>query len=145
MKMTKLKSALLLLLSLLLVAAMAVSIVGCNNKDTESSPVSSSDASSKVEEIGKGKTSFYFTVVHLDKSEKSYLVKTDKTTVGEALSELSILKDNDNGLYKTVDNVTLDYEKDKKYWAFYVNNEYGMEGADTTEIEEGATYAFKAE
>ena len=41
------------------------------------------------------------------------------------------------------DLLTAEYEVDGTYWAFYVGNSYGMTGVDMTEIEPGATYAFK--
>ena len=50
------------------------------------------------------------------------------------------------GLYvKTVNGVTLDFEEDGAYWAFYVNGEYAQAGVDATEAKAGDTYAFKAE
>ena len=50
------------------------------------------------------------------------------------------------GLYvKTVNGITVDYDKDGKYWAFYVNGEYATSGVDTTEIADGVSYGFKAE
>ena len=50
------------------------------------------------------------------------------------------------GLYvKTVNGITLDYDKDGKYWAFYIGGEYAVTGVDTTEITAGSTYTFKAE
>ena len=75
-------------------------------------------------------------------------VHTDKTTVGAALLELGIIEgDKDTyGLYvKTVNDITLDYDKDKKYWAFYVDDHYANEGVDSTEIKEDVIYAFKPE
>ena len=50
------------------------------------------------------------------------------------------------GLYvKTVNGVTLDYDKDGKYWAFYVDGEYAATGVDSTDIAAGSTYTFKVE
>jgi hypothetical protein len=55
-------------------------------------------------------------------------------------------EDSDYGLYvKTVNGVTLDFDTDGKYWAFYVNGEYAVSGVDTTEITEGGLYEFRAE
>ena len=52
--------------------------------------------------------------------------------------------DSEYGLYvKTVNGVTLDYDKDGKYWAFYINGEYASTGVDSTDITAGAEYAFK--
>jgi hypothetical protein len=76
------------------------------------------------------------------------LVKTDKTTVGAALLEVELIagEDSQYGLYvKTVNGITLDYDKDGKYWAFYIDGEMAMSGVDSTDIAEGATYEFKAE
>ena len=41
--------------------------------------------------------------------------------------------------------VTVDYDQDGKYWAFYVDGEYAATGVDSTDITAGATYTFKAE
>ena len=50
------------------------------------------------------------------------------------------------GLYvKTVNGITLDYEKDKAYWAFYEENAYANTGVDKTPVTEGAVYSFRAE
>ena len=68
--------------------------------------------------------------------------------MGEALLELGIVAGDDTeyGLYvKTVNGVTLDYDTDGAYWAFYINGEYAMTGVDATNIEAGAIYALKAE
>ena len=50
------------------------------------------------------------------------------------------------GLYvKTVNGITLDYDTDGMYWAFYINGEYVQTGVDATGVEDGAVYAFRAE
>ena len=96
---------------------------------------------------GEGAKLFYFTVTDADGKSTAYEIHTDKSTVGEALLALGLIAGEDGayGLYvKTVDGVTLDYEKDGKYWAFYENDAYAAKGVDATEITEGASYAFKA-
>ncbi|MCQ2386744.1 MAG: DUF4430 domain-containing protein [Clostridia bacterium] len=51
-----------------------------------------------------------------------------------------------DGLYiKTVNGITLDFDKDGKYWAFYENGNYAAKSADQTPVKNGGTYAFKAE
>ena len=53
-------------------------------------------------------------------------------------------EDGPYGLYvKTVNGITLDYDKDGLYWAFYENDEYALTGVDLTKITEGQTYAFR--
>ena len=133
-------SILSLVLVIVLIAAMALSVVSCDKKDL-------GNEENEVAEVKEEKT-FEFTVVFVDGSSKTYTVKTDKTTVGEALLDEGLIEGEDGqyGLYvKTVDGVTLDYNTDGKYWAFYVNGSYAMSGVDSTAIEAGKVYTFKAE
>lgn len=152
MKKTVFSKILSFILCLVLVAAIALTVVGCNGNDSadlSSSQPNSSDASSAEEKVlGEGATQISVNITFKDGSEKFYTVKTDKTTVGEALQEVKLIKGTvgDYGLMiETVDGETVTYENDKKYWAFYVNGEYAMTGVDSTKIESGATYGFKVE
>lgn len=91
---------------------------------------------------------FTLEVADLDGKVTKHEISTDKQTVGEALLEQGLISGDvgDYGLYvKTVDGLTLDYETDGKYWAFYVDGEYAMAGVDSTDITDGSTYAFKPE
>ena len=147
MNMTKVfKNALSVILCLVLIAAMALTMTACKKTETDNTPGTSSVAS--VTEIGEGKTQFTFLVEHKDGSKKEFSVKTDETTVGAALMEANLISGEDSqyGLYvKTVDGETLDFDKDKLYWAFYVNGEYAVSGIDTTEIATDAKYTLKAQ
>ena len=98
--------------------------------------------------LGEGATQFTFTVVDADGNETTATVNTDAKTLGEALLDLGVIAgdDGDYGLYvKTVNGQTLDYDKDGAYWALYVGDQYATTGVDSTELEPGATYSFKAE
>ena len=162
MKMTRLKKPLSFILCIVLIAAIALFTTGCNDntietpdegttQDTEviSTAAPAEDVSeAEKQEIGEGEKEFVFTVTDADGKETAFLVHTDKTTVGEALLELNLITGDEGayGLYvKTVNGATYDYDTDGKYWAFYVNGEYGMNGVDMTDITEGATYSFKVE
>ena len=46
---------------------------------------------------------------------------------------------------QTVNGITLDFDKDGTYWAFYVDGKYGEKGVDQTEINENSVYSFKPE
>ena len=84
----------------------------------------------------------------LEGNEKTFQITTNKSTVGEALMDEGLLAGEPGpyGLYvKTVNGITLDYDKDGKYWAFYVDGEYGLTGVDETAIQPGSTYCFKPE
>ena len=133
-------------LCMVLIAALALFTTACNDTKDESS---SSQTTTTTASQNDAKTlSFIFTVVDVQGKETSMTVTTDKTKVGEALLEKGLIAGEEStyGLYvKTVNGVTLDYNKDGKYWAFYVNGNYAAAGVDTTPIVNGATYTFKAE
>ena len=150
MKMTSLSKKLSFIVCIVLIAAMALVTTGCNDNKNDIEEISSVIATSLSEDnvIGKGETSFNLTVTDADGNETEFTVNTDKKTVGDALIELDFISGDEGqyGLYvKTVNGITVDYDKDGKYWAFYVDGEYAMAGVDTTEIDENVTYAFKVE
>ena len=152
MKKTRLLKMLSLILCVVLIAAMALIASGCEGNDvnpTASSDVSATEApKSEVTELGQGSKKFDFTVTDGEGKETKFVISTDKATVGAALLELELIKGEEGayGLYvKTVNGVTVDYDKDGKYWAFYIDGEYAMTGVDSTNIEEGKVYSFKVE
>ena len=113
------------LIAMLLVLVLAFSLIACS-----------------------AKTSFTVVTTDLDGKETTHEIKTDAATVGEALLAEGLIdgEDSDYGLYiTTVNGITLDWEKDGKYWAFYINGEYAQTGVDTTNVEDGAVYTFKPE
>ena len=127
------KKVLSLTLCMVLIAAMAL-FTGCSNN--------------KAGAPKEGEKSFTFIVVDLEGNEKSFEITTEAATVGEALLEEELIagEDSQYGLYvKTVNGLTLDYDKDGAYWSFYVGDSYAMSGVDTTEIEDGLTYSFREE
>lgn len=149
---------LLPVLSLALVAAMALGFTACgdngkaeNNpsantpEQTESKP--SGDNSVTVTEYGNGQISFTFEVKDKDGKTSSFLIKTDKETVGAALLENGLIAgaDSEYGLMvDTVNGVKYDYSADKMYWAFYINGDYAQTGVDQTKIEDNTVYSFVA-
>ena len=142
------------LLSLLLLMAVTLSALGCGDgkeKAKEDAPVSTeteSQASGEAKSVGEGSTMFLLTVVYADGAETQFEVHTDQETVGAALTELKLIdgEDGEYGLYVTsVNGVTVDFEKDGAYWAFYINGEYAQTGVDATPIAEGESYSFKVE
>ena len=148
MKMTKLKKVLSFIICIVLIAALALLTTGCNNNKTKEDNQSSQTADLETTKIGSGKTSFLFTVTDKDGKQTAFTVSTDKKIVGDALLENNLIKGDkgDFGLYvKTVNGITLDYDKDGKYWAFYENGKYASKGVDLTEIKPDVTYGFKAE
>ena len=135
------------MLAMLFVMMFTLMAVGCGKEDVEKEP-----ETAKIKEdnnvLGEGKTQFDFSVVDKDGKETKMEIHTDKKTVGEALLELELIEgeESEYGLYvKKVNGITADYDVDKTYWAFYINDEYAMTGVDATEIKEGEKYTFKVE
>ena len=155
------KKLLSLILSTMLIVAMAFSMTACGGNDQEKPNTenvgSNTEVGTQLEDtqddsavtvLGEGATVFAFVVVDGEGNETAFEIHTDKTIVGEALLELELIEGDagDFGLYvKTVNGITADYDVDQTYWAFYVDGEYAMTGVDVTEIEEGVTYSFKVE
>ena len=149
-------SFLSLILLLVLIAALALTVVGCDGKtDTDGSvttaETTAEDGASTTDDPsvrGEGDTEFIFKVVTKSGEEKTFTVRTDKTIVGEALQEVGLI-DGDveqYGLYvKVVDGERVEWDTDGKYWAFYVDGVYAVKGVDSTEIEAGKVYCFRAE
>lgn len=139
-----------LLVCAVLIAAIAIFTSGCNsNKPEEIQQVSTTvQAQGEVTVLGEGAKQFSFSVTDADGIVTNFEIHTDKAIVGEALEELTLIAGDEGpyGLYvKRVNGITLDYDKDGMYWAFYINGEMAMSGVDSTEITEGSVYSFKAE
>ena len=156
-----------LILSMMLIVAMAFSMTACgdNNQEKPSTEglgqVGGTEQDSQEDDVqngsenqtnttvlGQGATTFGFVVVDKDGKETQFEIHTDKKMVGEALLEVKLIEGEDGpyGLYvKTVNGITADYDVDQTYWAFYINGEMAMTGVDKTDVEAGATYSFKVE
>lgn len=139
-----------LFLCIMLAAVMALAAAGCNGSKNDAAKDSGKTEGTKADGpvLGEGNTQFTFTVVDAEANETEFEIHTDKKTVGEALSELDLIAgdEGDYGLYvKTVNGITVDFDKDGAYWAFYIGDEYAATGVDSTEIEEGQEYSFKVE
>ena len=148
MKKTNIKSMLSFIVCMVLIAAMALFTIGCNDNSTSSDPTDTILNETDIRELGDGATQVSFTVVDQNGKESHFVIYTDKTILSDALLEHNLIagEDGEYGLYvKTVNGTTLDYNKDGKYWAFYVDGAYANVGVDQTEIEAGVSYELKAE
>lgn len=150
MKTTNFKKSLSLILLIVIIAAMSLFAAGCGDNEnagiTEVPQITTATKGTTV--MGIGEKSFDFIVKDFDGKETAFVICTDKETVGEALIELGLISGDEGpyGLYvKTVNGISADYDKDGKYWAFYVDGEYGLTGVELTPIEEGKTYSFRVE
>ena len=124
-----------------LITAMALSLSSCGNKPETDSSEPSGEQQANLQ-------TFTFEVTFADGSTKTQAYETAAENLGEYLQQQGVIAGDDSeyGLYvKTVMGETLDYDTDGQWWAFYVNGELATSGVDSTQIEDGATYAFKAE
>lgn len=147
----KIKSVLSFVLCAVLIATMALSVTGCKwgdpSKVETPTAVSNQTAAPATVVKGTGKTVFTFEVTDQNKNFTQFEIHTDQKIVGEALQELGLIagEEGQYGLYvKTVNGVTLDYDKDGLYWAFYENGQYAAKGIDQTPIDTGTIYELKA-
>ena len=147
MKMTRINRALLFVVCMVLIAATALFATGCGNNASETvEPVTVVMENGAV--LGEGSKQFTFTVEDGEGNETTATINSDAKTVGEALQALNLIagEPGDYGLYvMEVTGIRAVYEESSTYWAFYINGEYGMSGVDETDIEPGASYAFKVE
>ena len=131
-------------LSLVLVAAIVLMFAGCGEKTQDDNTTAPATSQQEVQE-----KSFAFQVVDLDGTTKDFTVKySDEKTIGEALVNEGLIsgKNDQYGLMvEVVDGKKYVYAEDGAYWAFYIDGEYAMTGVDSTPIEEGKVYCFKAE
>lgn len=92
--------------------------------------------------FGNGKTTVMVEVKVEDQSV-TFTIKTDKTTLGEALLEHDLIAGDQGqfGIYiKSVNGITADYDVDRSYWAFNKNGEMMLTGVDMTNIADGEHY-----
>lgn len=147
--MTKFTKILSVLLCLALVVAIAVFATGCANKKTEepattAAPATTEAAVEEVTKLGQGEKEFTFIATDKDGKETKFSVSTDAATVGEALSQNGLIVIEENGFVNTVTGITLNWDTDKMYWAFYVDGAYAEKGVTETEVKAGSTYSFVA-
>ena len=114
----------------LMVAALAA-VVSCEKKEEDTNT------------LGSGSTSFTLEITD-DKGElKTYTVKTDEKTVGDALVKAGVTAD--AGYIQTLNGLTAVWDDETSnywYWAFYIGREMASVGAFETEVTKDAVYAF---
>ena len=101
----------------------------------------------------EGTKAYTVTVVDKDGNSKSYEGKTDAEFLRGLMDELQAKgdfsyegSDGDYGLYITaINGVTADYDQDGAYWSIYVNDEYGMYGAEQQPVADGDNFKFAYE
>ncbi len=94
--------------------------------------------------FGEGEITVSVTV-EVGEHKVVFTINTDKTILGDALTEHSLIdgEESEFGLYlKVVNGITADYDIDASYWAFYKDGEYMPVGVDSAEILDGESYSL---
>lgn len=136
------KQFLSIFVCLMLIAATAFSVIGCQKTPSEAPHGQLTSGENTVEH------KFVFIVVDADGNQKTFDITTDQKTVGAALLKEGLIEGEEGqfGLYvKTVDGITADYDTDGTYWAFYIGDSYASSGVDSTQITDGETYSLVIE
>ena len=92
--------------------------------------------------LGSGSAAVTVAVTAGDKTV-TFTIRTDKATLGDALSEFSLLDGEmgEFGLYvKKLNGITADYDADQYYWGLFSDGEALMTGVDSTPVEDGARF-----
>ena len=91
----------------------------------------------------EGVATFTVIVVHKDKTEKSFTYTTTEAYVGTVLEAEGLIQGNEGpyGMEIThVDGEKAVYTEDNAYWAVYEEDQYALQGIDTTPVVDGRTY-----
>ncbi|MBO7252258.1 MAG: DUF4430 domain-containing protein [Oscillospiraceae bacterium] len=131
MKQNSMRKMLSVIGCMVLIAAMALNLIGCSSK----APTASEGS----------EVTFTLTVTDLEGKETSMEITTTKSTVGEALLEQGLIEGDPSeyGLYvHVVNGIRADWDNDQTYWAFYIDGEYAMTGVDDTPIDPACAYSF---
>ena len=70
---------------------------------------------------------------------------TDEEYLGTVLygAELIVADEANPGMFHTVDGEKADWNENKSYWAFYVDNNYAVKGIYETPMENGKNYKLE--
>lgn len=90
----------------------------------------------------EGAKTITVTVVHKDKTEKTFTYHTDEEFLGKVLYAEGLIQNEgaDEGMFNIVDGEKADWNENKSYWSLYQGEEYAMQGVDTTPISDGDTF-----
>ena len=142
------------LLSLLLLAVLLLSLIGCDGIFPEKKDDSSEGEKTATEllwetatytedvTLGEGAKTVTVVVKALEKSI-TVTIKTDKDNLGDALLECG-LAEGEMGAYglqiKKVNGIVADYDIDATYWSFCQNGQALMYGVSDAKIVGGESY-----
>ena len=119
------------LFAILLTLALVLSLAACTAK----TPETTAAAGEKLQ--------FTVIVTHADKSEEIFLYEAESGMLGAFLEKEGLIIGSGDGMFHTVDGEKTDWNENKSYWAFYVDNNYAVKGIYETPIENGKNYKLE--
>ena len=131
-----------IVISLALIAAMALCMTSCGKE--EPAPAATSQSGAKV--VGEGATQFKFSVTYEDGKTDDFTVNTDQAMLGDALLDVGLISGSESEyglMVDTVNGVKLVWETDNAYWALYIGEEYAQTGVSSTPVTAGGEYSFR--
>ncbi|MCL2672320.1 MAG: DUF4430 domain-containing protein [Clostridiales bacterium] len=124
-------------LCLVLVALLAVATFSACKSITPPPP-----PDTEAIELGSGENTLHLAITFSDGRTESYRIRTDAESVGAAMAEHGMIALDGAGMIVDICGEVADWDADNAYWAFYVDGDYAMAGADGTPIDAGCSYAF---
>ena len=128
------------IICMLMAVVMCAALASCGGRNTAN--IWEDAAYTADTELGSGAKTLQVEVVAYGKAV-TFTINTDKETLGDALSEHSLISGEKGpyGLYvKVVNGMTADYAVNKGYWSFSKDGEYLQSGVDSTAISHGDHY-----
>lgn len=90
----------------------------------------------------EGEKTITVTIVHKDKTEKTYTITTKAESLSQAMNEKGLLGEDHNGIYYTVDGETTDYNVAQSWWRINENGVMSEKGANDIMIHDGGVYQW---
>lgn len=134
------------IIALLMAACLLFALAACDFGDISKKVTDKLEDTGILEESAKpneGEATFTVIVIHKDGTEKTFTYTTEEAYVGPVLEADGLIQGNAGpyGMEITyVDGEKAVYAEDKAYWAVYEEEEYALQGIDTTPVVDGRTY-----
>ncbi len=138
------KRNLIIILSLVLIALIAlfgtlhITSKSGDENNTDKAPSQSQNNDAQKEQG----INITVKLVLADKTETVFKIKTEATTLADALLEKKLIskEEYDAGFYSTINGVRADYNLDKTWWCFYINGQEALTGANEITLNEGDSF-----
>ncbi|MBR6514740.1 MAG: DUF4430 domain-containing protein [Clostridia bacterium] len=85
------------------------------------------------------------TVIFTDNSgvPDTYVIDTDALYLAGAMTQAGLKYETKDTYVTAINGITADYDKDKSYWAFYVNDEYCNYGIFEQPVKDGDIFRIE--